>query len=300
MKRLACLVLVCVVSSKSYAEVCASLQGDLDKLACYDRDAFGDFERNGRRNPCLSVSGGAARLACFEKSALPVADADPPPAPRDPPAALVSAATPAAARSHFRFSAGGGYSIGDHHGTFSSRSQIVDADAIGGGSGSMLQANLWWDDALFQDVGLTLGYFHLRDQGTLSIDFPKGISILTDPTTAGIKVSGVADMAFLGVVYRPSIDAPLQPFIGAGPAVGRGTARAELGLDNPFIGSFGKIFEASSVIGGTEAIMGIDVDLTDSLYLSLSPKVLWLTGRPLGVSHSYLVTMVTSEVGVRF
>ena len=75
---------------------------------------------------------------------------------------------------------------------------------------------------------------------------------------------------------------------------GRGADRRQGGQE------FGQGASVSSAIGGVHALLGIDFYLTKSLFISLSPQALYLSGHPVGVQQSYLDMMVTSSIGYSF
>lgn len=210
-------------------------------------------------------------------------------------------AAPSAAEESWRVSVGGGYGVGSNNGTYDVNHGTLDLESVTGGSGPVLTANLWADRLLFSDLSIGVEFLRLMNSGTASLDLPKGISILTDPTNGQAKLSATADMAFLDFAYRPSLNDPRFAFsVGAGIGGGMGKASAGFTIYNPALGGFSQQSSVKSPIGGVHGMMGADFYLTKSFFISLAPQILYMTGHPIGVRQSYLDMMVTSSVGYSF
>lgn len=214
---------------------------------------------------------------------------------------LCLAAIPGAAQDSLRISAGGGYGVGSNNGTYDIDQGDLSLNSVTGGSGPLLTANLWLDGTPFTDFSLGIEALRLINSATASLSLPHGASILTDPTNGQAKLSAWADLAFLDLVYRPDLhDRRFAFFVGGGIGGGVGRASASYSLYNPALGEFGQGASVSSAIGGVHALLGIDFYLTKSLFISLSPQALYLSGHPVGVQQSYLDMMVTSSIGYSF
>lgn len=318
--RWACL-LALLLPASAFADDCSAVSGLYARLACFEDAGHKVETQTGRRDACLSVAADADRLLCFELASRGLEPLQPqqqsmPSGPqpegddgtvRNHGEAVARAEPPVEhsddhtnGQTATRLGVAGGYSVGDHSGAFSIWNGTLDLHSLTGGSGSVLAANAWWDGALSPDLSLGLEYLHIRNQGKGTLTLPHGVSVLTDPTEGHIKLAASADLAFFDVVYRPVLRKEIAPFLGGGIGVGYGSARADLGIDNPFIGGVGSRSSTGSAIGATQGLMGIDYYLSDKLYLSLLPRVIFLSGHPVGLSHRYVDTMITGGLGLSF
>jgi hypothetical protein len=210
-------------------------------------------------------------------------------------------AIPIAAQEPLRLSVGGGYGAGTNNGTYHIDQGDLALNSVTGGSGPLLTANLWLDGAPFSDFSLGLEALRLINSATASLSLPHGASILTDPIGGSAKLTASADLAFLDLVYRPQLqDKRFAFFIGGGLGGGFGRASARFSIDNPALGDFAQASSVNSAIGGLHGLMGIDFYLTKSLFISVSPQLLYLSGHPVGVQQSYLDLMITSSIGFSF
>jgi hypothetical protein len=215
-------------------------------------------------------------------------------------AALCFLAAPLAAQD-IRISAGGGWGVGSNNGTYRVARGDLALNSVTGGSGPLLTANLWFDALPVPDFSLGVEALRLINSATASLSLPHGAGILTDPTSGSAKLTASADLGFLDLVYRPDLaDKRFAFFIGGGIGGGVGRASARFAIDNPALGDFGQASSVSSAIGGLHGLMGIDFYLTKSLFISISPQLLYLSGHPVGVQQSYLDLMITSSIGYSF
>jgi len=210
--------------------------------------------------------------------------------------------TPAVAEDFLlRLSAGGGYGLGSNSGTYDVDHGTLDLQSVTGGSGPVVTANLWADHIVFSDLSVGVEFLRLVNGATAALDLPHGISILTDPSGGQARLSASAEMGFLDVAFRPDLTDPrFAFFVGGGIGGGVGKASATLELYNPVLGEFGQHASVNSAIGGLHGLLGIDFYVTRSLFISVSPQLLYLTGHPVGVHQSYIDMMVTSSVGYSF
>ena len=205
----------------------------------------------------------------------------------------------AEAESDLRLELGGGYGVGSNSGVYDVNHGSLDLQSVTGGSGPVLTAGLWLDHVMTPRLSVGVDFLRLMNKATATLDLPKGISILTDPTTGRAKLSATADMAFLDVAYRPVFTDPAVAFyVGGGIGGGTGKAGASFEIFNPATGGFSQQAAVNSPIGGAHGLMGVDFYLTKSMFISLSPQILYITGHPVGVHQSYLDMIFTSSIGI--
>lgn len=200
-----------------------------------------------------------------------------------------------------RAAVGAGYGVGSNNGSYKVDHGTLDLESVTGGSGPVLSANLWLDRVLTPNFSVGIEFLRLMNTATANLDLPKGISILTDPTSGRARLSASADMAFIDLAFRRELSDPRMAFyIGGGVGGGSGKASAGFQVYNPATGSFSQQSSVNSAVGGAHGLLGVDFYLTKSIFISVSPQLLYMTGHPIGVRQSYLDMMVTSSVGFSF
>jgi len=140
----------------------------------------------------------------------------------------------------------------------------------------------------------------VNNRAALTARLPQGVSILTDPVYAHLGLGVRADIAMVNLAYRPASLGWIRPVVGLGLGAGYGTAYSTSLLSNAFIGSYGSLGEASSAVPALQAFAGVDVRLSRRLYLSVIPRLLWVSAKPVGVDQSYTDAMVATSLGYRF
>jgi hypothetical protein len=248
---------------------------------------------------CTRIIVAAERLACFDRAMVArTADAAfPPPVP---------AAIPSIAAVHppvqLRVAAGGGFGVGDYYGYFShlGRGGNLSAASVVGSSGPLVSAQLWIDNWIDPDWTIGLEFLTMNNTGDMRITLPRGVSILTDPIQGTVRASVVTTMGAVNLAWRPVTNLPLRPWIGAGLVGGYGRAAASYSLQSAFLGSSTQTAQAKSAFPALQALLGLDVKFSHSVYLSLLPRIIIASGQPFGLPQRYMDFAFTSLLGVQF
>ena len=267
---------------------------------------------------CTRISVAAERLACFDRAMaartadtapLPPLAAATPAAGELPPAATGSAApavvpsTPVVHRPvQLRIAAGGGFGVGDYYGHFDhlGHGGTLSAASVVGSSGALTSAQIWVDNWIDPDWTIGIEFLTMNNTGNLRITLPHGVSILTDPIQGDARASVVTTMGAVNLAWRPVTNMPLRPWIGAGLMGGYGRAAASYSIQSAFLGSSTQTVQAKSAFPALQALLGLDIELGDWVYLSLLPRVIIASGQPFGLPQRYMDFAFTSLLGVRF
>ena len=210
-------------------------------------------------------------------------------------------AAPASAQEAIRLAIGGGYGVGSNSGTYKVAHGTLDLQSITGGSGPVLTAQAWVDHVLLSEISARIEFLRLMNTATASLDLPHGASILTDPITGGAKLSATANMGFLDAAFRPQlVDPSLGFYVGLGAGGGVGKAGASYSLYNPALGAFGQRSSVHAPIGGVHGFVGAEYYFTKSLFISVEPQVLYVTGHVVGIHQSYVDMIVSGTLGYSF
>jgi hypothetical protein len=181
-----------------------------------------------------------------------------------------------------RVAAGGGFGVGDYYGYFShlGRGGNLSAASVVGSSGPLVSAQLWIDNWIDPDWTIGLEFLTMNNTGDMRITLPRGVSILTDPIQGTVRASVVTTMGAVNLAWRPVTNLPLRPWIGAG-----------------LVGGYGR---AKSAFPALQALLGLDVKFSHSVYLSLLPRIIIASGQPFGLPQRYMDFAFTSLLGVQF
>jgi hypothetical protein len=260
---------------------------------------------------CVGLRDDRARLACFDAKAPPAPNADAPGAAQPASAPQTQQQTtqqtkqtpPPAAASRLGVRLAGGYGLGIadyagrlhafNHGYFDFSSGI-------GSAGDTYFGQAWLDGALGPNWTLGVEYLQFRDTSAATLTLPHGVSVLTDGIEGHADAVLFARMLLLNVAWRPETIGPLRPSLGVGLGPGRAKAAASLGLESPFFGLVGATPQSSFPFGAVQAFAGLEYVIVDDLYVAFEPRVLWMTGHPLGKDQRYLDFVMSTSVGVNF
>lgn len=262
---------------------------------------------------CTRIIAAAERLACFDR-AMAARTAGPAatlsvgamPAGRDLPPAAVTASVlspPAVAPPRqVRVAAGGGIGVGDYYGYFNhlGHGGRLWADSAAGSSGPLTSGQLWIDNWIGTDWTIGAEYLTLNNLGDLRVTLPRGLSILTDPIQGHARSSVVGGMGAINLAWRPATTLSLHPWISAGLAIGYGRAAISYSLQSPFFGTSTQTAEARSAFPALQAMLGLDIDLGNTFYISLLPRIIYADGHPFGLAQRYMDFALTSLLGARF
>ncbi|MGE5548430.1 MAG: hypothetical protein ACM33T_16110 [Solirubrobacterales bacterium] len=294
------------MAGEAYAGGCSGEGAPWVRLACFEREAFTTPGPSAR---CLGLGTDQARLACFA-AASPGTATPPPPSPppptqapearrspdaTQPPPAPASAPAPSPALSNWRFELGAEYAQGAYDGTFRFSSGSVRTRSVFGGTGGIAHAAVWRDRALGERWSLGGEYLHMQSKARADVSMPNGVSLYLSPLSGLGDVRLTTDMGFLDVAYRPRNGDTLRPYVGMGLGAGYGTLKATYGTNTDMIAT-----RNSSIIGGLQAFGGVEIALTDHLYLSPQARLLYFTARPVGADHEYVDLGVGAALGWRF
>jgi hypothetical protein len=267
---------------------------------------------------CTRIVADAERLACFDRAmAARTANAtSQPPVPAATPAGadLTLAATGSAAPAaipptpavhppvQLRVAAGGGFGVGDYYGYFDhlGHGATMTANSAAGSSGPLTSVQLWIDNWIDPDWTIGIEFLTVNNTGNVRITFPRGVSILTDPIQGNAHASVVTTMGAVNIVWRPVTNMPLRPWIGAGLLGGYGRAAASYYINSPFLGSSARTAQAKSGFPAVQALLGLDIEFGDWVYLSLLPRAIIASGQQFGLPQRYMDFAFTSLLGVRF
>lgn len=189
--------------------------------------------------------------------------------------------------------------MGDHTGTFPVSSGTVVLKSAVGSSGPLFNAQVWSDRWAGGNLSLGLEYLTFLRRADASGQFPHGLSILTDPVSAGATANIQARIGFFNAAYRPP-DGPVHPVLGAGFGIGQGTAGVSYRFYNAFTGPFGSAESKGTLLGGVQAFTGFDADLGRYMWFSLMPRIVLIDGHIVGVNQRYMDYSVSALLGVRF
>ena len=219
------------------------------------------------------------------------------------PASTVRGAPAPTVRHPFRVTSidiGDGPAIGVFTGQLALSNGTLTSGSATGGSGGGLEAELWFDDWPWRDTAFALQYIKLENRADLSANMPDGVSVLTDPVNAHLGVGVAADLLFANLAYRPQARWGIRPVIGAGLGIGYGTASENNQVYNAFIGASSGSTRSSSFLPMLQAFSGVEVNLPKNIYFSFTPRILWMSARPIGKSLQYTDVILDSSFGYRF
>jgi hypothetical protein len=259
---------------------------------------------------CVALRDDQARLACFDARApaLPT-ESSSTAAPVPAAAAPAVAAAPVVARQPpaeaaplgIRLAVGYGLGIADYAGRLHAVNHgYFDISSGIGSAGGTFYGQAWLDGLPTADWTAGVEYLQFRDTTHAALTLPQGISVLTDGITAHADAVVFARMLLLNVAWRPQTIGPLRPSIGAGLGAGRATASASVAVQSPFFGQIGATPETSFPFGAVQGFAGIEYAIVDGIYVALEPRVIWVSGHPLGKDQRYLDFVMSTAVGVNF
>jgi len=199
-----------------------------------------------------------------------------------------------------RIEAGYNGASGSYAGSSKTSGGILEANSMAGGLGGGLAAKIWLDDWPRQSLSFGVEYLEIANRGTLTAHLPKGISILTDPVYAHMGAAVRADVGFVNIAYYPVNTGRVRTAVGAGLGLGYGSAVTDDVVENDFIGISSGLSKSGAPIAGLQSFVDVDYYVTDRLYLSLGPKVFWVTAHPIGINQRYLDFIVGADIGYRF
>ena len=264
---------------------CTGIASHVARLQCFDAAI----------PRCLALGNPDKRLSCFDTVTTIHAVAAVPEAMRT----ARPERNAAESGSGIRISAGGGVNVGDHAGRFKALHGDLNLHSFLGSSGSALSAQLWWDGAFAKNWTVGAQWLKIRSAGKAALNLPyldvSGIRISPVSLDAQARIS--ADLAFLNIAYRPAHYVSVHPFIGVG--VGGGFGRASFDYNYDLFGTGGSSTRVSSAVGAVQAFMGLDFDITRSIYLSLSPGAVLVSGHPVGLNQRYLDLSMLATLGAR-
>ena len=264
---------------------CTAIANHLSRLQCFDKEI----------PRCMAIASADKRLTCLDAVTAVRVEAVVSEAMRPLPAARQNQPD----SSGIRLGVGGGSSVGDHAGRFKLLHGDLDLHSFAGSSGPAFTAQVWWDDALAKNWTVGAQWLRIQNTGTASLTLPYLIVSGTriSPVAADAKVRLSADLAFVNIAYRPMQYGRFHPFIGAG--LGGGYGRASLDYSYQAFGSSQTTDRVASPIGAAQAFMGLDFDITRSVYFTLSPTAVLVTGHPIGIDQRYLDVSMLAAIGAR-
>jgi hypothetical protein len=255
---------------------------------------------------CKAIAEDAARLRCFDAMAAAV----PTPSPAGDVIRLDEAPEPARTaasgqhsgiRHSVRIEVGYGYAIGDYSGSseVARHGTLISQSGTGGAGGGLL-AEAWLDDWPLKNFSTGLGYVETDNGATIAAKLPQGVSILTDPINAEISATAHAKILMINLAYRPRGFGRIRPIVGFGLGGGYGEITGLEALQNAFIGNGAYRQEAHSGLPAMQVYTGVEADLTDRLYVDLTPRLLWIGAAPFGNGLHYTNFILGANVGYRF
>lgn len=269
-------------------------------------------------SPCVAIRDDKARLACFDSSAPKtveqVAHSVAPPTATVPQPARAKGAQPVSTmpsqrdpdergRRHvgYRFAVGYGYGIGGHAGGFDLSDDATLRSRSGFGSeGSALSAQMWVDGWIADGWSLGLEYLYMNNSGKIDLNMPNGMAPLTDPVLAHAHAALLGHFGFLNVAYVAEAGHRLRPYIGGGVGIGWGRAQYVAGAENAFAGYYYASDRVSSPVAAVQGLIGMDIKLTRTYYISPHGRVVWIPGHPFGLDQRYLDFVFGLTAGKRF
>ena len=269
---------------------CAAITDDTSRLNCFDAAVASGANSRPSYRAIISQS---SRTVTLPAALSPTGMTNPAQTP-----SAAAAPAPAGSVPRFRIAIGYGIGVGDHAGSFKVLSGHLDLQSAVGSSGGLVSAQVWADRFLGRDWTVGLEYLAIRNEGTATLTLPRGLSILTDPVTAGAQVKLRADLMFLNVAYRPD-GGWVHPLIGGGVGIGYGHGSAGYGFENAFVGGFSGVAVVGKPIAGVQLFTGIEFDLGDHGYFSVMPRVVIIDGHPIGVDQRYMDFGVIGTLGWR-
>lgn len=211
---------------------------------------------------------------------------------------LVNRANTGSNAPRYRVEIGAGAGVGHYDGTIGKTSRRVDVDSFIAARGTNLRAAVWDDRMLSNRWGMGLEYDHFQVHARVHADLANGMGPLIDPITAELKANIRADMGFLNVAYHPRPDDTIRPYVGGGIGAGRATLSTQYTLTG-FV-TDEALNRQSSPVAGLQGFGGVEVDLTEGLYLAPGVRVMYFTGRPLGFPHQFIDASLEMNLGYRF
>ena len=254
---------------------------------------------------CAKIVSDAARLLCYDRAVVGNAligttiQPEVTSIPANPAPSFFPGNVPIKRTTQYRVAAGYGFGVGDHTGTFKILGGSVHLESAIGSSGAIASGQVWVDGWIGQDWSLGMEYFRLRHRAHANAAYPRGISILTDPTQLYASATLATDIGFVNLAYRP-MEGPIRPFVGIGLGIGYGSGALDFGFSNPFLGSVRASANKGTILAGVQAFSGVEFDLGKYAYLALMPRIVWIDGHPVGVDQRYLDLSFTGLVGLRF
>jgi hypothetical protein len=260
---------------------CREVADDAARLRCYD-DAIAH-----QAKPAADAAAPASRSAA---SATAAASPSPPPLPPLKPRAPLEV----------RVDAGYSFAFGDYAGSSKVSGGTLEANSATGGLGGGLLAEAWLDNWPGTNQSVGLEYLQINNRAEVTATLPKGVSILTDPVFAQLDGAIQAHLVFFNYAYRPPGLGRFRPVMGAGLGFGYATATVGAFFSNDFTGVVRPQSASSSPIAGVQGFIGVEASLSDRLYVSLIPRVVVVSGHPIGVNQRYLDFILGANLGYRF
>lgn len=190
----------------------------------------------------------------------------------------------------FRLQGNGGYAITSLESDTLTRLQDASRPAfftgLDEGSGFALGAALWVDGVFLPNLSVSIEYMHTEIQPDAKLRFtgPRPRAPIEVPADA------VTDFLYANVAWRSS-EGRIRPFVGLGGGVGYG----ELKIDTATFS--GKL---DQVIGAGHAFVGVDYELTSSLYVNATFRAVYLPSGVAGYDADALQLLATGGIGVKF
>ncbi|MBF0612111.1 MAG: hypothetical protein G8345_13170 [Magnetococcales bacterium] len=201
--------------------------------------------------------------------------------------------------SPWRIEAALGYGQGRHDGTFEIADSPLHLSSALGGAGMTRRLSLY-APANSKGWGWGVDYLLLHNTVGAKLNMPNGVSILTDPVLANAHASAKAEMVFFDVIKSFPTGNGLEPYLGAGLGIGWGRASLDYTLQSAVISPIRENHTTSSWIPAVQALGGVRWDGWQDLYLTLGGRMIYFTGKPFNVDHSYLNLSLEGGVGAKF
>ncbi|PWC53601.1 hypothetical protein [Azospirillum sp. TSO22-1] len=277
------------------AGVCAASVSVVERLGCFDRLA----EPDGVVLACRGVGSDLHRLDCYDRAGRAVAAVPP-----QEPVRSAEAAPPRERKSwraevnaglmQWRLDAQTRMSVGADKAELSWRNFLGGAHATWG-------AEAWRDHAGYDELSLGLEYRRIELRARVDAQAPRGVAPVRDPITAAGRGEATANLLFLNAAWRKELTDDVALFAGAGIGPGRASVNLRAEVASPLLSqTVSASYDDRVWIYGAQAFAGVNVNLTDSVYLSLATRFIVSSARPFKTNLHFQGLAASTGLGVRF